>query len=148
MSGIVCAIRGGPGSKPTIEKSIELAKETELTIHFLYVVNLDFMSKTSASRVSHLYQDLDQMGEFILLMAQERAESKGVMADGTVSHGTVREEIIKLCHDMNANYVVLGRPQMKEDVNVFTHDLLSDFEKQVQEESGAVVVIAGVADGE
>lgn len=148
MSGIVCAIRGGPGSNPTIDKSIELAKETGLTIHFLYVSNLDFLSHTSTSRVSHLYEDIDQMGEFILLMAQERADSKGVSADGTVRHGHVQEEIIHLCHDLEADYVVLGRPQMKEDVNVFTHDLLNEFEKQVQEESGAKVILAGDIEGE
>ena len=37
MPGIVCAIRGGPASRPTIAKSIQLAEETGLTLYFLYV---------------------------------------------------------------------------------------------------------------
>ncbi len=34
MPGIVCAIRGGPASKPTIARSIALAKETDLPLFF------------------------------------------------------------------------------------------------------------------
>ncbi|RMF49572.1 MAG: universal stress protein, partial [Anaerolineae bacterium] len=47
MSAIVCAIRGGPASQPTIRRAIALALETSLPLHFLYVVNLDFLSSTS-----------------------------------------------------------------------------------------------------
>ena len=39
MSGIVCAIRGGPDSQPTIRRAISLAKETNLSLYFLYVIN-------------------------------------------------------------------------------------------------------------
>lgn len=49
MPGIVCAIRGGPSSQPTIATSIKLASETGETIHFLYVVNLDFLTHSSSS---------------------------------------------------------------------------------------------------
>ena len=50
MPGIVCAVRGGPASQPTIEKAIALALETGLPLCFLYVVNLDFLSQTPTSR--------------------------------------------------------------------------------------------------
>ncbi len=64
MSGIVCAVRGGPDSQPTISKAIAWAKETELPLYFLYVVNLDFLTHTSSSRVHTVTQQIEQMGEF------------------------------------------------------------------------------------
>jgi hypothetical protein len=67
MTGIICAIRGGPASQPTIARSIALAQETSLPLHFLYVVNLDFLTRTSLSRVHVIAQEMQQMGEFILL---------------------------------------------------------------------------------
>ena len=47
MPGILCAVRGGPASQPTIAKAIALAQETGLPLYFLYVVNLDFLSLVS-----------------------------------------------------------------------------------------------------
>ncbi|MEE9599257.1 MAG: hypothetical protein V3V66_02240 [Anaerolineales bacterium] len=38
MPGIVCAIRGGPSSQPTIGTSIKLASETGETIYCRYAV--------------------------------------------------------------------------------------------------------------
>ena len=34
MSGILCAIRGGPSSRPTIATSIQLAQETDEVDYF------------------------------------------------------------------------------------------------------------------
>ncbi len=65
MPGIVCAIRGGPASKPTIARSIALAKETDLPLFFLYVVNLDFLAYTSSSRIHTITQEMEQMGELL-----------------------------------------------------------------------------------
>jgi len=142
MSGIVCAVRGGPGSKPTINKSIELANQTGLTIHFLYVVDLDFLTHTSSSRVHTITTEMDQMGEFILLVAREKAENQGIEADGAVRHGRVQEEIISLCKELQADYVILGQPQTREEENVFTRDLLQKFIERVEKESGAKVMLA------
>jgi nucleotide-binding universal stress UspA family protein len=146
MSGIVCAVRGGPDSKPTINKSIELAKLTDLTIHFLYVVDLDFLTHSSSSRVATITTEMDQMGEFILLVAQEKAESQNITADGSVRHGIVRDEIISFCREIQADYVILGQPHTRREENVFTRDLLQKFVERVEEESGTKVVLAPRSD--
>jgi hypothetical protein len=39
MSGIVCAIRGGSSSRPTVNQAILTANETGLPPYFLYVLN-------------------------------------------------------------------------------------------------------------
>lgn len=141
MSGIVCAVRGGPDSQPTITKSIELAAETGQTIYFLYVVNLDFLSHTATSRVHVAAKEMHQMGEFILLTAQSQAMDQGVQAKAVVRQGQVKEEIIGLCHDIAAEYVILGRPRGKKEADIFTHERLTLFAQHIEQESGAKVVL-------
>jgi nucleotide-binding universal stress UspA family protein len=142
MSGIVCAIRGGPDSQPTIKTAIDLAGKTGQTIYFLYVVNLDFLTFTSTSRVQVAAQEMRQMGEFILLTAKAQAEEKGTQAEGVVRKGQVREEIINLCREISADYLILGHPRGKVEVDVFTHEHLDQFAQHIEEESGAKAVIA------
>jgi len=140
MPGIVCAIRGGPASQPTIARAIALAKETGLPLYFLYVVNLDFLSQTPTSRVHTISQEMHQMGEFILLMAQEASAREGISAEGVVRHGSVAEEVIGLCHELEAGYLVLGKPNVEREDTVFTQKLLHEFVARTEEQTGATVV--------
>ncbi len=137
MSGIVCAIRGGAASQPTIKLAIQTAQKTDLPIYFLYVVNIDFLLQTSHSRIQTIIKELGELGEFILLTAQAKAEGVGVKAEGLLREGNVGEEIIELCQEIKADYVILGRPQTVHDENVFTHDLISEFGQQIEKETGA-----------
>ena len=141
MPGIVCAIRGGPDSQPTIQTAIDLAKETNQKVYFLYVVNLDFLTYTATSRVHVAAQEMHQMGEFILLTAQAQADEKGARAEGVVRQGQVSKEIIDLCHEVGAEYVILGRPRGQEEIDVFTHERLDRFTQRIEKESGAKAVL-------
>lgn len=144
MSGIVCAIRGGPTSEPTIARAIELAQNTSLTLHFLYIVNLDFLAYTESSRVRVIKEEMHEMGSFIVLAAQERAEKQGVKALGAVRDGTVAEGIIQFSQEIEADYVVLGSPQGEQEENVFTRERFESFVAMVEQESGAEVVLSEV----
>jgi nucleotide-binding universal stress UspA family protein len=147
MSGIVCAIRGGPDSQPTIDRSIQLAAETGLPLYFLYVVNLDFLTFTASSRVHTISKELGQMGEFILLMAQMKAEAEEVTAKGIVRHGKVAETIIDLCRELEADYTVLGRPRDQGEEDVFTHERLDKIAQRIESETGTKVIFnAGLQD--
>jgi nucleotide-binding universal stress UspA family protein len=141
MSGIVCAVRGGPASKPTIARAISLAQETGYPLYFLYVVNLDFLTRTTSTRVHTISEQMSQMGEFILLTAQDTAARQGVTAEGVIRHGNVGEEIIELCHEIAADYVVLGWPEIEHENTVFTHELLRQFVDQAEDQTGAQVVL-------
>ncbi len=144
MSGIICAIRGGPASRSTIAKAIELAKKTGEPLYFLYVVNLDFMASSSSSRVQTISEEMRQMGEFILLMAQSRAAEKGVEARAMIREGEVEEEIVKIAQELSADYVVLGRPASAEVGNVFSLEKISRLADNIRRETGAEVVFAEV----
>jgi len=141
MSGIVCAIRGGPDSRPTIDKAIELAKEGNLALYFLYIVNIDFLDHTIRSRVQTISQQMQQMGEFILLTARATAKGKGIEAQGIVRHGNVTQEISGLCHEIKADYLVIGRPNFRLEDSLFTETLLADFIKRIEEQTGAKVIL-------
>jgi nucleotide-binding universal stress UspA family protein len=142
MPGIVCAVRGGPASQPTISRSIRLAQETGQLLHFLYVVNLDFLSHTTSSRVHTISEQMSQMGEFILLMAQDAAARQGVEAQGVLHHGDVGKQIIDLCHGLQADYLVLGKPKVEQEDTVFTEEQLHQFAARTEEQCGARVVFS------
>jgi nucleotide-binding universal stress UspA family protein len=142
MGGIVCGIRGGPDSQVTIAQAISLAKQTKAPLHFVYIVNLDFLSHTSSSRVHTISEQMHQMGEFILLAAQSSAKSQGVAAEGLVRHGKVGEEIIGLCLELAAEYLILGRPRGQQEDNVFTQALLTQFIERTEQQTGAKVILS------
>ncbi len=137
MSGIVCAIRGGPSSQPTIQRAIRAAKENQIPIYFLYIVNLDFLSHSEQSRTHVIQQEMQSLGEFICLKAQLEARREGVEANAVVREGSVGEEIIALCREITADYVVLGRPQEQENENVFDHERLQKFAASLEQQTGA-----------
>lgn len=147
MPGIICAVRGGPDSQPTIARAITLAQETDLPLYFLYVVNLDFLVHTSSARIHTISEQMHQMGEFILLAAQASASEQGVSAEGIVRHGNVGEEIVDLCHELDADYFVLGRPRLEREESVFSQELLHQFVEQAERQTGATVILAGGGEG-
>ena len=134
---------GVPTASQPLTKLFQFARETSLPLYFLYIVNLDFLARTTSTRTHTINREMEQMGEFILLAAQSRAADQGVVAEGVVRHGSVGEEIIGLCKEFGANYLVLGLPQMEEDEgNVFTHDRLKTFAELVKEQTGTEVIDA------
>jgi K+-sensing histidine kinase KdpD len=141
MAGIVCAIRGGPDSQATIAQAIGLARRTGLPLNFIYVVNLDFLSHTMRSRVHVISKEMHQMGEFILLTAKSSAAAQGVTAGGMVRQGNVGKEIVAACHELGAEYLVLGRPRFEREESLFTQEMLTRFIAETEEQTGAIVVL-------
>jgi nucleotide-binding universal stress UspA family protein len=142
MSGIVCAVRGGRASQPTIARAIALAQESGLRLYFLYVVNLDFLSQTETSRVHTISEEMREMGEFIVLMAQETSARQGIRAEGVVRHGIVGDELIGLCRELQADYLVLGKPRARREGAVFSMQELSAFTQRTERETGATVIFS------
>jgi len=133
---------GGPHSQATIAKAIAVARENSLPFYFLYVVNLDFLAHATITRTHTIHQEMEQMGEFILLAAQSQAANQDVAAEGLVRDGTVSEEIATLCHEVEADFLVVGRPQLLDDEqNVFTHALLEQFTERVAAQTGATIIM-------
>ncbi|MEA3441557.1 MAG: universal stress protein [Chloroflexota bacterium] len=139
MGTILCATRGGEPSSGTEERAIALAKERGDTLLFLYIVNMHFLDKTAAPIVVDVEDELSDMGEFLLLMAKERAEQQGVSAEIIIRKGEVRDEIKQVAIDEGADLVVLGRPAGEE--SAFQLASLHAFAEEIEAETEAMAII-------
>lgn len=61
-----------------------------------------------------------------------------------VRQGDIREQIVEACHELGVDYLVLGRPQSQEQENVFTQAQIHEFVEQLEEQTGAKVVLSEV----
>ena len=78
MGLILCATRGGEASLRTQNAAIALAKERGDELAFLYIVDLEFLNKTAAPIMVDVENELAELGNFLLLVAKERANEQGV----------------------------------------------------------------------
>jgi nucleotide-binding universal stress UspA family protein len=115
MNRILCPTRGGEDSYKNQDKAIELAKERSWGLTFLYVSNVDFLlNLSSPMMVKSIQDDLDDMGEFLLTIAQERAEKQGVQADITLEHGIFFDALKKTLLEQDIDTLMLGSSQENE----------------------------------
>jgi nucleotide-binding universal stress UspA family protein len=141
MSGIVCAIRGGPGCQSTVAYAIALARQTGIPLHFLYVVNRDLLERAGGSYAHSISERMHEMGKAVLGAAHARATAQGATARGVMRHGSVGDEIVSLCRDLGADYVVLGGPNGQQAGSIFTEGLLRRLSEQVKREAGSQVFL-------
>lgn len=139
MGKILCATRGGEASYRTQDAAIALAKERGDTLLFLYVVDLRFLDKTAAPIVVDVENEVTKMGQFLLLMAKERAAEQSVAADTICRKGKFREELKKAAREEGVSLVVLGRPAGEE--SVFKLASLEAFAAEIEAETGVETVI-------
>jgi len=110
MDVILCATRGGEASQRTQEAAIGLAKDRGAKIVFIFVSDVGFLNRFSAPRVPSMEEEMEHLGEFLLLLAKERAEKAGVEADYMVKTGGLEQALIEAAEECGASLVVLGRP--------------------------------------
>ncbi len=139
MGIILCATRGGKESQHTQDAAISLAKKRGDELVFLYIIDLRFLDKTAAPIMVDVENELGELGNFLLLVAEERASEEGVKTKTLCRKGNVREEIKKATHDIGATLVVLGRPGEKS--SSFQLSNLQIFAKEIEDATGAKVRI-------
>jgi nucleotide-binding universal stress UspA family protein len=105
---ILCPTRGGVGSYPNQDRAISIAKERGVNVMFLYISNVEFLDLTASPVLVDIEHEMDEMGEFMLAMAQERAEKVGVAASAILKHGHFREALIEVIEEFPIATVVLG----------------------------------------
>lgn len=140
---IVCATRGGEASQAAQKFAIDLALESGERLVFFYVADTDVLSSTSDTRPHDIAHDLERMGEFILAIAEERARAAGVEDVGWECRlGHMRGELAAFLMESEANKLVLGRPVIAGEGQVFSQGGLGEFAAQVEEETGVKVLLA------
>ena len=137
---IVCATRGGPGSEPTIQHAIGLARERGLRVTFLYIADVEFMKHTAMARASRAAEELRKMGEFIMMTLVEQAQEEGIEADFAVRQGRFREELLHYVREASPAALVLGCPQ--PDTCYLDPRRLSKLAEEITEQTGIAVELA------
>jgi nucleotide-binding universal stress UspA family protein len=137
MGKILCPTRGGEGSYRTWDAAIAMARQQSDELVFLYVVDLDFLSKTErAVRPDVVAEEMKHMGEFLLSMAQERARNQGVNAQYILREGDVATQIKAAAVDEKATLVVLGHAAPDDPTRAFAPERLLRFAQEIEDETG------------
>jgi len=141
MGRILCATRGGEASRRTQDAAIALAKEQGDELIFLYVADSSFLNQTAAPLVIDVEARLVKMGEFQLLMAQERAAAQGISAQAIVREGKLRAELVGAARELEVDLIVLGHPVDRHEQAVFDETALQAFATSLQAVTGTRVRI-------
>ncbi len=140
MGKILCATRGGEASYRAQDAAIALARERGDELVFLYVADVRFLDKTErAVRPDVVIVEMEKMGEFLLAMAQERAQKRGVTAHYILRRGDLREQLKQAAREPDITLVVLGRPGDAE--STFVPASLEAFAAELEAETGKPVQI-------
>ena len=139
MGKILSATRGGEASYRTQDKVIALAEETGDELFFLFVVDLHFLDRTAAPIVVDVENNIADMGEFLLLMAKERAAQQGVEARTLCREGELIEELQKAAQEEDVSLIVLGKPVGEESLFRLTE--LEKLAERIQAYTGVPVQI-------
>ena len=109
MTTILRPTRGGETSNPNQDRAIALAKERDADLLLLYVANVHFLDRLAGPVIVDVETELEEMGEFLLALAQERAEKAGVRAKTLVLRGEFREALEQVIQEHEeVTTVVLG----------------------------------------
>jgi len=138
MTKILCAIRGGEASQRIQDIGINLAKERGEEIVFLYVVNTEFLETASSALRESVTLEMEKLGDFLLLMAQERAKKQDVSAETHLSHGYLQEEFEKAALTPDIDTVLLGTPG---EESFFSMESLEAIAKEIEEKCQVDVLI-------
>ncbi len=140
MSNIIlCPTRGGKASVLNQERAIAIAKERDADLLFLYVTNVEFLGLTAAPKLIDIEAEMDEMGEFMLTMAQERAEAAGVRALTDVHRGRFRQVLVEFIHKHQINTLILG--SSAGGTGVITQEYLQGLVEEIGGKTGVEVII-------
>ncbi len=142
---IVCATRGGEGSRVVKERAMALASERNAPLVFLFVIDAEGMADERPAAGGRALDDalrdeLRWVGRVLLEMARGQAQRAGVASTLALREGAVRDEIIAYARSIEAGCLLLGAPR-GTTANVFGDDAIERFAKDVTEQSGVTVEI-------
>ena len=145
MATILHPTRGGQSSYANQDKAIALARERNERLVLLYVSNVHFLDTlASPVPIDLVKAELDELGEFMLAMAQERAEKAGVMTDAAVRQGMFNQALIEVIEEFGVETVVLGSPA--DDTAVMTAESVQELVRFLLAQTSTEVIV--LHDGE
>lgn len=140
MNCIVCATRGGAGSRAVQQTAIAYARESGSHLVFLYVVDTSGLEEFDDSLLPAVESEMRWIGRVILGIAQKRAENESIQTEVIVRSGNVQDEIVRFLAERSAARLYLGAPR-GTTTNIFGDDSIEQFARSIQHTSGVEVEI-------
>ncbi len=137
MPTILYPTRGGRSSYPNQDYVFDLARAQRGSLLLLYVSNVAFLGMVSRAKVVDIETELDHMGEFLLAMAQERAQQAGVESEILVRRGNFHEVLQQVIEEHRVDILVLGAPSA--ETGVTTLEFLQNLSRRLASENGVRV---------
>lgn len=145
---IVCAVRGGPESRETVSRAIELALARGAQLTFLQVMDAEFLNHATVAPLSVIYRELQSLAQFALKILCDRAERKGVQeVSSEVRTGNIHRQIREFVAEQEVDLLVMGRPVRSPGSNVFKPDQFDAFVADLQEAASLQVEVVMPAVG-
>lgn len=140
MGCIVCATRGGQGSRAAQLRAIELAKDDDSKLVFLYVVDTHLVGEYDETLASAIRAEFHWLGHALLRVAQQRAERSAVDSEIVIRDGEVKEEIERFLQESQASLLLLGAPREASSY-VFGDDAIEQFAHTIEGDTGVPVEV-------
>jgi nucleotide-binding universal stress UspA family protein len=100
---------------------------------------VEFLDLTAAPILIDIETEMDDMGEFMLAMAQERAEKASVKATTLVHRGHFREVLIDVLEERQIDTVVLGISA--GGTGVVTAEYIRELASEISDKTGVEFVV-------
>lgn len=137
---IVCATRGGQGSRAAQSLAVQIARESGARLTFLYIVDMHALGEVDEKLTAAVYAELRWLGRAMLRVAKQRGEQLGLDVDLAIREGTVWEAMARFVRENTASLLVLGAPRGTS--NRFGDDAIETFARAIEVETGVPVQIA------
>ncbi len=140
MKYVVCATRGGAGSRAVRERAIEYAGQRELKLVFLFVIDISTLDDADKKLRPAVRDELAWLGLTLLRIAQQWAQSAGIESEIVIRDGPVRDEICRFVSERSAELLLLGAPR-GTTATIFGDDMVEQFAADVEKTTGVAVEI-------
>ncbi len=140
MGNIVCATRGGAGSRAVQQAAITCARERGSGLVFLFVIDTSSVESEEAELEAAVREELHFLGQTLLRIAKKRAANYQVKAEIVVRDGEVRDQITKFLDESSAELLLLGAPRGTTDTT-FGDDVIEQFAEAIHRDTGLEVEI-------
>jgi nucleotide-binding universal stress UspA family protein len=140
MTTILYPTRGGESAYLNQDWALSLARERSAELLLLYVSDVRFLDHTAAPvRLDLVEAELEDLGEFLLAMAQERVEKAGQKAETIVRRGEFVNALEETIQERDISVVVLGRPT--DDSGITSEGYVGDVARKLQDSANVEVFV-------
>ena len=142
MSDIVCAVRGGAGSRAVQSAAIREALASDAELVFLYLLVRRVLEACEATMQPSGRNELYWMGKTLVRIAVVRAQAAGLRrVTWAIREGDVREEIARAVSARPTRLLLIGATRRDTEDGT---SAAADFAAWVQATTGVAVVIVAV----